>query len=72
MDINVTLAKKPGPVNTFVLDEGSTVSDLLRAAEMELASAESIHVNGSPEDRSYILEDGDRVLITKNIKGNIA
>lgn len=72
--ISVTVSTVPGKTSTITLQQGNTVSDALREdARISLADVAnySLKVNGMDVQPSHVLEDGDGILITKQIKGNL-
>lgn len=52
------------------LNGGRTVDDAIKAAGLAKKEAETIQVNGEEvDDMTMDLEDGDRVVLVKNIEG---
>jgi len=52
------------------LNGGRTVEDALKAAGLVKKDAEVMQINGEEvDDLYYELEDGDRVVLVKNIEG---
>ena len=71
--INVQLLKFPGRVMDFNLEEGSTIQDLFNLARSENASVSldgEIRVRNSEASLNTRIYNGDRVIITKKVKGN--
>lgn len=59
----------PGRINEFVLEEGSTVSTVADLAGESL-SGYMIKVNGDAANADTVLNDGDTVILSKQLKGN--
>lgn len=68
--ITVKVMRVPGATQEVALDSGATVGDALSAASMNVASGESVKLNGAATDLSSTLSDGDRIIIAKGAKGN--
>jgi len=62
-NILVKIARIGERSEELALREGSTVEDLLDAADMQLVSGEKIQINGAPADIDTVLRDGDRVFL---------
>lgn len=69
MSITVKIVRVPGAVTELELNNGATVSDALSAAGLS-ASGFKLSVNGEAADTSDELENGDRVTLAKDAKGN--
>ena len=67
--ILVKVARTGSKAFEVALNGGRTVQDALRAAGISKKESEEAHVNGEEVDMDYDLEDGDRVLLIKNIVG---
>jgi len=68
--IEVRVARTGSKVVEVALNGGRSVADALSAAGISKKESEEIHVNGEEvEDDDYELEDGDRVILVKNIEG---
>ena len=64
----VRVARVPGRVTEVALNGDRTVAE---AAKIAGVSPEGmIHVNGSQATKETLLNDGDRVTISKGAKGN--
>ena len=70
MAISVKIGRVPGTVNEVNLNDGATVSDAMEVANIEQDNTFSISVNSDPGDGHTVLRDGDKVLLTKEVKGN--
>jgi len=70
MAIEVKVGKVPGRITTVVLDEGTTVAEALRQADIALTDGETLSVNGSPAGVDGVLRSNATVLVTRKIKGN--
>lgn len=68
--ITVKAGTVPGTLTTIALEEGATVADALRQANLD-ASGYQVRVNGETADTSRTLGEGDTVLLTRQIKGNM-
>lgn len=68
--INVQIAKMPGAMKTLVLEEGSTVADALRVAEIEMTSGYEVRVDNDKAEMNTVLNNNAVVIVTKMIKGN--
>lgn len=67
--IEVKVARTGGKTVEVVLNGGRSVLDALDAAGFAKKEAEEIHVNGEEVEEDYDLEDGDRVVLVKNVSG---
>lgn len=58
-----------GPAKDFALNPGATVRELLDKAEIDLSDKESMIEKTSGQDVSFedVLEDGDIIVVTKNV-----
>ncbi len=69
-EIAVSVGQVPGTINRYILPEGSTIDDALTEAGLDSTNFQ-VRVGGSEvTDLSRKLVEGDRVLLTKQIKGN--
>jgi sulfur carrier protein ThiS len=68
--IEVTVGRFPGRLATIGLNGGHTVADALREAELTVSPGWELLVNGEPARPEQTLSDGDRVLLTRQVKGN--
>jgi sulfur carrier protein ThiS len=68
-DITVKVARTGGLVKEIALNGKHTVEDALIAAGLTVKASEEIRVNGESVDADYELEDGDRIVLAKNIAG---
>lgn len=68
--INVQVAKMPGAMKTIVLEQGSTVADALRIAEIEVAAGYEVRVDNDKAEMTTVLNNNAVVIVTKMIKGN--
>lgn len=53
------------------LNGGRTVEDALEAAGLNKKASEEIRVNGEDAELDDELDDGDRVVLVKNIEGGL-
>ena len=69
--IDIKVSRSGSKVAEFTLANGDkTVADALRAAGINKKESETVQVNGEEiDDMDYELEDGDRVVLIKNIEG---
>ena len=65
----VHVGKTPGRVDQVSLNTGATVADALSANDLD-ATGYTINLNSEVVNTSHLVHDGDRVLLTKEIKGN--
>ena len=70
-EIMVKVARTGSKVVEVALNGGREVRDALEAAGISKKESEEISVNGEEADLDYELEDGDRVVLTKNIEGGL-
>lgn len=68
--INVQVAKMPGAMKTLVLEQGSTVADALRVAEIEVTAGYEVRVDNDKAEMDTVLNNNAVVIVTKMIKGN--
>ena len=69
-DIVVKVCRAPGKVVEIALNGGRTIEDALKAAGLVKKEAEVMQVNSEEvDDLYYELEDGDRLVLVKNIEG---
>lgn len=66
----VTVGRVPGTITNVAVNEGSTVSDVLRSASINLTTGEEVRINGTTSPLTQAVNDGDRIFIVKQIKGN--
>lgn len=69
MDIKVS--RTGSKVIEVTLNGGHSVADALEAAGLTKKASEMIYVNKEEVDDDYELEDGDRVVLAKNIEGGL-
>ncbi len=67
--LNVRIGAMPGRINDYVLESGTTVKGALEVAELSSAGYQ-IKVNSENATEDTVLNDGDLVLLVKQIKGN--
>lgn len=67
--ITVRAGTVPGTLQDVALNSGATVADALRQANLS-AEGFQVRVNGESADSSRQLQEGDTVLLTRQIKGN--
>jgi len=68
-EIFVEVARIGASVQTVCLNGEHTVLDACKAANISPKSTEAFKVNGDTVNGSYELEDGDRLVLVKNIEG---
>lgn len=71
-EIVVKVARTGTRLEEVALDGGHTVEDALMAAEITPKETEEVRINGEPAELDDELEDGDRVILVKNISGGKA
>lgn len=67
--ITVKAGRLPGTLQTVAVEEGTTVAEVLRHANLD-ASGFEVRVNGTTASMDYEVEQDDNVLLTRQIKGN--
>ena len=68
--IFVNVARTGSAVKEVALNGARTIQDALDAAGIQKKDSEEIKINGeSVEDTDLELEDGDRVVLVKNVSG---
>lgn len=68
-EIFVKVARTGSQVLEVALNGDHTVEDALEAAGINKKVTEEVRVNGETEEMDYELEDGDRIMLVKNIEG---
>lgn len=68
-ELFVKVVKMPGITKDVALEDGATVRDALEIAELS-SEGHQIKKNGNTASLEEAVEDGDRVILTKMIKGN--
>ena len=69
-DILVKVGRSGSKAVEVMLNGGRTVEDALKAAGFSKKESEIVNVNGEEvDDISMDLEDGDRVVLVKNVEG---
>lgn len=68
--LTVKVTKVPGAMQTITLEEGATVADALRIANITAESGYEIRVDNEVASIDQTLDDGAVVIVTKMIKGN--
>lgn len=66
---SVSVTAFPGGFKTAALHEGDTVADAIERAGFGGGNW-TVQVNATPASRSTQLENGDRITLTEQIKGN--
>ena len=67
--ITISVAKVPGRVSDFYLEDETTVKYALTVAEIKYEKCQ-VQVNGEDCSLSDELSDGDTVTVTGKIRGN--
>lgn len=65
----VKLARLGAPVVEYFIENGHTVADILRMANLTLGADETVKVNGSDAPRGQVVQDGDLLTVVPKIKG---
>jgi sulfur carrier protein ThiS len=65
----VTVTVVPGSTKAVLLHEGATVNDALDAADVP-SSGFQIRRNGEAVSLDATVEHGDRLVLTRQVKGN--
>ncbi|NIT13202.1 MAG: hypothetical protein GTN99_02860 [Candidatus Dadabacteria bacterium] len=70
MSISVRIGVVPGNVDEIVLEDDATLADALNTKGLSMAG-HTVQVSGrTVTSTSHRLVDGDRVMLTKAVKGN--
>jgi len=73
LDIEVTVGRANSKAKTYILNGQRTVLDALNTAGLVKKDSEIVSVNGKEVDEDELseleLEEGDRVILVKNIAG---
>ena len=68
--MKVKVGKIPGRTQVVELNEGATIADALKAADLSVSGYE-LRLSGTvTEDFNKEVKDGDMVLLAQKIKGN--
>ena len=65
----ITVMVVPGRAVPVLLDDGATVADALNAAGVD-ATGMQVRLGGEAASLEAAVEHGDRVILTRQIKGN--
>lgn len=65
----VKVARVGGALQTFLVEEGTTVEEVLEMADIPTGQYERIRVNGETADIEDVVESGDLVTLSGKIKG---
>lgn len=65
----VTVMVVPGKATPVLLPDGATVAQALAAAGVD-ATGMQVRLGGDPASLEAVVEHGDRVILTRQIKGN--
>ena len=68
-EIIVKVARVGASTVEICLNGDHSVADALKAAQISPKATEAFKVNGDTVSEDYELEDGDVVILTKNIEG---
>lgn len=69
-NIKVKIGRMPGMIREYDLPEGSTVEDALAEAGLS-SEGYDVRINGETARSGAELEDGQSVLLVRQIKGNV-
>lgn len=67
--ISVTVVQAPSTVKSVTLQEGDTVADAIRAAGFS-SDGQEVRVDGERVNLDDQVDAGERVILTKRIKGS--
>lgn len=71
-DVLIKVARIGTKAEEYVLNGNRTIYDALKAAGFVKKESEIVQVNGEEvDDMEMELEDGDRVVLVKNIQGGL-
>ena len=69
MPITTKVVRMPGLMQEVMVMDGATVADVLAAANIELATGESLAQNGAPASTTDAVVANGAVVISKAAKG---
>jgi sulfur carrier protein ThiS len=69
--ITVNAGRMPGRVNTYQVEEGFTVREVLSVANLDPAGYE-VRINGAPAQLDQVVSADETILLVKQVKGNTA
>lgn len=67
--ITVKIARLPGTINEFALNDNSTVGTALGVAKLSADGYET-RVNGAVVSNDHVLRNNDSLMLVRRIKGN--
>ena len=67
--MEVRVGRMPGPLNLYAVEEGSTVKNVLKLAQVN-SKGFRIEVNDDVAELNDEVSDGDTILLTKSVQGN--
>lgn len=71
--VQVKIGSLPGKLTDLVFNDGQTLADALREHKVfeEVQSGKLVvRIRGSVQGMDYRLQNGDLILLTKEVKGN--
>ena len=67
----IKVAKFPGETREFVVEEGTTVAELLNLANITYGSESQLKADGSSVSPDDVVDNMEFVVVTKRIKGEL-
>lgn len=68
--LTLKIGRFPGRINEYVVENGITVADALRMAEIEVDSESDVKFNTNRVTTSDTIDENGTLVVTKRIKGN--
>lgn len=69
--ITVKVARIPGAIYDIELPDGATAAQALQKANINTARNDFLKVNGILSPADTVLNQGDRVVVAEDAKGNV-
>lgn len=68
--MKIKVARIPGTIYDIELDYGGTAAQALQKANISVARNDFLKVNGVLSPADTVLNEGDRVVVAEDAKGN--
>lgn len=68
--LTLKIGRFPGRINEYAVENGITVADALRMAEIEVDSESDVKFNTNRVTTSDTIDENGTLIVTKRIKGN--
>lgn len=69
MAVLIKVGKVPGRVDEYAINGTPTVKGALDVASLKIGSHDEVRVNGNPAGLDTVVNNGDVVLLTPQVKG---